>query len=158
MPTTVAGAPTTRTWRSTAALVTLAVLLMLIQGLGALFAGATFMGSRPTYDDYVSAAMACLTTLPAFAALIWWGWQRGSRLGIWLIAGPATVMLLVGLDLLATTRSSHGTFTTRSPNLGDLSSGGSLLNWWAVVVFVACAAATQLRRRRARHTENASAA
>ena len=27
--------------------------------------------------DYISADMACLTTLPAFATMIWCGWQRG---------------------------------------------------------------------------------
>ena len=145
--------PNRHIWPTTATLVFLACLLMLIQGFGAVMEVSSFLGSTPSRDNYISAASACLTTLPAFAALIWWGWLNGSRVGIWLIGGPAVVMVMKGLNLLATTADSHGPISRRDPNLEDLTSDWSLFSWGEAAVFGLCALATHLQRRRARHSE-----
>jgi hypothetical protein len=142
-----------RTWPTTAMLVIVASVLMLIQGFGAGIEVASFFGDSPSRDNYISAGMACVTTLPVFAAMIWCGWQRGSRRGLWLIGGPAAVMTLAGLNLLATTGDSRDPHPSRTPGPEDLFRDWTLLNWWALVVFVGCAVATHLLRRRARHTE-----
>jgi len=148
-------------------LVILAYLLMVYQLLAGAFMvylgfllplSSMFFPGTPDGGDFIPAAMACLTTLPAFAAMIWCGWQRGSRLGLLLISGPASLMTLVGLNLLDTPA-----VTLRSPqprralSLVDLFGDLTLLNWAAVVVFVAVAVATHLQRRRARRTQDGSA-
>jgi hypothetical protein len=56
---------TRRTWPTTAMLVTVAILLMLVNGFGAGIQAASFFGESPSRDDYISAGMACLTSLPA---------------------------------------------------------------------------------------------
>ena len=159
--------PQRRIWPTTALLVILAYLLMVYQLLAGAFMvylgfllplSSMFFPGTPDGGDFIPAAMACLTTLPAFAAMIWCGWQRGSRLGLLLISGPASLMTLVGLNLLDTPA-----VTLRSPqprralSLVDLFGDLTLLNWAAVVVFVAVAVATHLQRRRARRTQEGSA-
>lgn len=165
MPPTVAAeaAPVTRRiWPTTALLVLLAGLLMVYQLLaGALMVYVEFLGSltdaffpdAPLRADYISAAMACLTTVPVFVAMIWCGWQRGSRLGLLLISGPAAVMTLVGLNLLDTPAvTPRGPEPRRALSLADLFGDLTLLNWAAVVVFAVVAVATHLLRQRARRT------
>ena len=150
---------TRRTWPTTTLLVVLACLLTLYQGFGAAITLAPFFGETPVRDDYISSGMACLTTLPAFAAMIWCGWQRGSRLGLCLIAGPAALMALLGLNWLATSSgSSRDPSPDRAPDPTDLFGDTTLLSWGAVVMFVGVAVATLLMRRRVRHTEKGSAA
>ena len=160
MPPTVAAdaSVTRRTWPTTAILVTVAVLLMLVQGFGAGIEVASFFGDSASRDNYISAGLACATILPVFAAMIWCGWQRGSRRGLWLIGGPAAVMALAGLNLLATTGDSRDPNPSRTPSLSDLFAGPTWLNWGAFVVFAGAAVATHLLRRRTRHTEKGSAA
>ena len=82
--------PATRIWPLTALLVTLALLLMLADGFGAAIQVAPSFGEMADRDDYVASGMTCLTALPAFAAMIWFGWQRGSRDGLILIGVPAS--------------------------------------------------------------------
>jgi hypothetical protein len=80
---------------------------------------------------------------------------------IWPITAigvPAAVMALAGLNLLFTTGGSSHPQPTRAPGLADLFAGSTWLNWVAFVVFVGCALAIDLLGRRARHTENGSAA
>jgi hypothetical protein len=149
---------TRRTWPTTAMLVAVAILLMLVNGFGAGIQAASFFGESASRDDYISAGMECLTTLPAFAGLIWCGWQRGCRVGLWLVAVPAMVMVLAGLNLLATTGGSRDPDPSRAPGPGDLFGVLTLFNWGATVVFVGAAAATHLLRRRGGHTEKGSAA
>ena len=115
-------------------------------------------GDIPSRDRYISAAMRCLTTLPAFAAMIWCGWQGGSRRALWLIGGPAALMALSGFNLLATGSYSSDPHPDRVPGLADVFGGSTWINWVAFVPFVGWALATHLRRRRARATEISSAA
>jgi hypothetical protein len=170
MPPTVAteaASATRRVWPTTALLVLLAYLLMVYQLLAGAFMvylgfllplSSVFFPDTPDGGDFIPAAMACLTTLPAFAAMVWCGWQRGSRLGLLLVSGPAALMTLVGLNLLdtppVTLRSPQ---PTRAPSLIGLFGDLTLLNWAAVVVFVAVAVPTHLQRRRARRTQGVSA-
>jgi len=139
-------------------LVVVAILLMLIQGFVAAITTAPFFGDTPSRDEYISAAMTCVTTLPVFAAMIWCGWQRGSRRGLWLIGVPAAVMALAGLNLLATTGDARDPNPSRTPGLADLFGGSATLNWIIAAVFVGVAMATHLLRRRARHTGTGSPA
>jgi len=139
-------------------LVIAAFLLMLANGFVAAITTAPFFGDTPSRDEYIEAGMTCVTTLPVFAAMIWCGWQRGSRRGLWLIGVPAAVMALSGLNLLATTGDSRDPHPSRAPGLSDLFSGGALLSWVAFAVFAGFAVGTHLLRRRARHTESNSAA
>jgi len=170
MPPTVAteaASATRRVWPTTALLVLLAIVLMVYQLLAGTFLvylgfllplSSVFFPDTPDGGDFVPAAMACLTTVPAFAAMIWCGWQRGSRLGLLFVGGPAALMTLVGLNLLDTPP-----VTLRSPqprralSLVDLFGDLTLLNWAAVVVFVAIGVATHLKWRRARRTQEGSA-
>ena len=102
--------------------------------------------------------MACLTALPGFAAMIWCGWQRGSRLGLLLISGPAALMTLVGLNLLNTpalTSVDHQ--RRRTLSFADLFVDVTLVNWVVVMLVAGVAVATHLLRRRARRTEGDSA-
>jgi hypothetical protein len=141
----------------TALLVTLAFLLVLYQMFGVAIMTAPFFGETPQRDDYISAGMACLTTLPAFAAMIWCGWQHGSRHGLSLIWVSAALLSYEGLHLLAyDSGSSRDPNPHRTPDLTDLFVDVTWLNWGVVVVFGGCSVATHLRRRRARHTEKAS--
>jgi|BarGraNGADG00212_1021973.scaffolds.fasta_scaffold00016_38 hypothetical protein len=170
MPPTVAteaASATRRVWPTTALLVLLACLLMVYQLLaGALMVylgfllplSSVFFPDTPDGGDFIPAAMAALTTLPAFAAMVWCGWQRGSRLGLLLVSGPAALMTLVGLNLLDTPPVTlHSPQPRRALSLMDLFGDLTLLNWAAVVVFVAVAVATHLQRRRARRTQEVSA-
>ena len=150
--------PNRRIWPTTAMLVTVASLLMLVDGFVASIQAASFFGDTPSRDHYISAGMACLTALPAFAAMTWCGWQRGSRHGLWLIGVPAALMALAGLNLLTTTGDSRDPHPSRTPSLADLFGDLTLLNWGAVVVSAGVAVATHLVRRRARHTEMGSGA
>jgi len=162
MPPTVAADPTPvtrRIWPTTALLVILAALLTLYQTFAAAITLAPFFGETAERDDYISSGMACVTTLPAFAAMIWCGWQRGSRGGLWLIGGQAVLMALLGLNWLSTSSgSSRDPAPDRAPSLGDLFGDLTWLSWGATVVFAGVAVATHLMRRRARHTELGSAA
>ena len=157
MPLTVATDDPTarRIWPITAMLFTVAVVVMLVNGYGAAIQSTAFFGVTPSRDDYISAGMACLTTLPVFAALIWCGWQRGSRAGLVLIAGPGAVMVVVGLHLLGMVGASKDPEPGRAPRLADLFGDLTLLNWGAVVVLVAIAATTHLLRLRTRRTKKA---
>lgn len=134
------------------------VVLMLAQGFVAAMTTAPFFGDTPSRDEYISAGMTALTTLPVFAAMIWCGWQRGSRRGLWLIGGPSAVMALSGLNLVATTGDARDPHPTRTLGVGDLFAGGAPLNWLAFAVFAGLTVGTHLLRRRARHTESGSAA
>lgn len=147
-----------RIWPTTALLVILAFLLTLYQGFGVAITTAPFFGDTPSRDDYISAGTAALTTLPAFAAMIWCGWQRGSRPGLWLIAAPAALMVLVGLNLLATEGDSRDPHPTRALSLADLFTAMTWLNWGTTILFVAIAVAGHLLRRRVRHTGKGSGA
>ena len=117
-----------------------------------------FFPGTPDGGDFIPAAMAALTTLPAFAAMIGCGWQRGSRLGLLLISGPAALMVLLGLNLLNTpalTSVDHQ--RRRALSFADLFVDVTLVNWVVVVLFAGVAMATHLLRRRARRTAEASA-
>ena len=158
---------TRRIWPTTAILALLAILLTAYQLL-ACFALVVldfevailkaFYPHTPLVDAYISAGMACLTTLPAFAAMIWCGWQRGSRLGLLLISGPAAVMVLVGVNLLDTPAlTSVGRQPRRALRPEDLFGDLTSLNWATALVFAGVAMATHLVRRRARRTDEGSA-
>lgn len=149
---------TRRTWPITVMLVTVALALMLVSGFAAAVQTTPFIGDTPSRDDYISARMACLASLPAFAGMIWFGWQRGSRVGLGLITVPAAVMVVVGLSLLATTGHSRDPDPTRVPSPMDLVGELTVVGWGATVVFLGGAVATHLLRRRARHTERVSGA
>jgi len=170
MPPTVAteAASATRlVWPTTPLLVLLACLLMVYQLLAGAFMvylgfllplSSVFFPDTPDGGDFIPAAMACLTTLPAFAAMVWCGWQRGSRLGLLLISGPAALMTLVGLNLLNTpalTSVDHQ--RRRALSFADLFVDVTLVNWVVVMLFAGVAVATHLLRRRARRTEGGSA-
>jgi hypothetical protein len=119
---------------------------------------SVFFPDTPDGGDFIPAAMACLTTLPAFAAIVWCGWQRGSRAGT-VVRQQASRPDDAGLAQPA----GHPPVTLRSPqprralSLVDLFGDLTHLNWAAVVVFVAVAVATHLQRRRARRTQEGSA-
>ena len=156
------GAPETvtakrRIWPITATLVVFALLLFLYQGFVAAITTAPFFGDIPSRDQDIEAGMACVTTLPVFAAMIWCGWQRGSRRGLWLIGGLAAVMAFAALSPLGTTGDSGDPHPGRAPGLADLFGGSAPLNWVAFVVFAGLSLATYLQRR-ARHAETGSAA
>lgn len=89
-----------RTWPTTSLLVSVTAALMFVDGSLALVGSGPFFGVTPDRDDHISAAMACLTALPAFAAMAWYGGQRGSWVGLWLLGGCAAVMTLAGLALI----------------------------------------------------------
>ena len=164
MPPTVAtnpanpviGAP--RGWPITAMLVIVVFLLFPFQLLVAGSEVSRLFGDIPSRDRYISAGMRCVTTLPFFAAMIWRAWQRGSRRGLWLIGGPAALMALSGLNLLATTGDSGDPHPSRTPGLADLFGESTRLNWSAFLVFVGFAVAIRLLQRRAHRTENGSGA
>jgi len=139
-------------------LVIVAGLLMLYQGFGAAITVAPFFGDTPSRDNYISAAVACLTTLPAFASMIWWGVQRGSRLGLWLICAPAALMVVAGVNFLGTRGDSRDPNPTRSVSALDFFGQLTWLNWGTTVLFAGAAVVTHLVRRQPRHTERGSAA
>ncbi len=145
--------PNRRVWPTTALLVILAVLLTLYQGFGVAITTAPFFGDQPSRDSYILAGMAALTTLPVFAAMAWCGWQRGSRLGLWLIGAPAALLVLSGLSLLGTNGDSRDPHPTRALSQADLFGDMTWLNWGTSLLFAGVAVATHLQRRRARHTE-----
>jgi len=146
-------------WPVTAMLVTVAVLLMLVDGFNAMMRVAPFFGESAVRDDYIASGMTCVTALPAFVAMTWFGWQRGSRGGLLLIGGPAALMAYVGLVQLATTPGSPAvTDLPRTPDLADLLSGTTSLNWVAFLVFLLSALATSQRRWQLRRTAKASGA
>jgi hypothetical protein len=95
-----------RIWPVTALLTTLALLLMLVDGFNAAIKVASFFGQTAVRDEYIASGMACLTALSAFAAMIWFGWQRGSRGGLMMIGVPAALMAYLGLQLLGTVSGS----------------------------------------------------
>jgi len=142
-----------RSWPVTALLVTLALLLMLVDGFNAAIQVTPFFGETAVRDDYIASGMTCLTALPAFAAMIWFGWQRGSRDGLMLIGVPAALMAYVGLHQLGTYAN-----LSRAANLADLFGDTTWLNWCAVALFGLGAVATRQQRRRARHTNRGSGA
>jgi hypothetical protein len=114
--------------------------------------------SSPFDNGYISAGMACLTTLPAFAAMIWCGWQRGSRAGLSLIMGPALVIGAVGILALDTAAGPHvAPQARRWPNAADLFDDLTRVSWTVFMIFGGFAAATHLVRRYRRHTELDSA-
>jgi hypothetical protein len=148
-----------RIWPMTALVVTLAVSLMLVDGFNAMIQVAAFFGETAVRDDYIGSGMTCLTALPAFAAMIWFGWQYGSRSGLILIGVPASLMAYVGLQLLGTdSGSSRDPDPGRTADLTDLFGDLTWLNWCAVAVFSLGAMATHLQRRHSRHTLKGSAA
>lgn len=149
---------TRRIWPITAMLVLVAAVLMLRQWFLAVIMTAPFFGDTPSRGNYILSAMACLTTLPAFAAMIWCGRQRGCQRGLWLIGGAALLMGWVGLNLLGTAGDARDPDPGRWPNLADLFGDSTWLSWVATVVFVAVAVTTRQLRRRTRHTELDSAA
>jgi hypothetical protein len=140
-------------------LVTVAVLLMLVDGFNAAMQVSPFFGQSAVRDDYIASGMACLTALPVFAAMIWFGWLRGSRDGLLLIGGPASLMVFLGLHQLATTSGSSGDPNPdRTADLADLLSSTTSLNWLAFMVFSLCALATHQHRWQLRHTVKGSGA
>jgi hypothetical protein len=160
-PTSLTSAPPSkaRIWPITAMLVTVAVLLMLVDGFNAAMQVAPFFGQSAARDDYIGSGMTCLSALPVFVAMIWFGWQRGSRGGLLLIGGPAALMAYLGLYQLATSPGrSTGTDLPRTPDLTDLLSGTTSLNWLAFLVFSLGALATHQRRWQLRHTVKGSGA
>jgi hypothetical protein len=170
-PTVAADAPasvTPRIWPITTALVVSALLLMAYQlAVCVLYVYVDFLGGlmaafdpkTPLNEDHIPAGMACLTTLPAFAAMIWCGWQRGSRRGLLLFGVPAAVMALVGLNLLNTPSVNAGhSQPVRALSIADPFADPTGVNWVVAALFVGCAVVTLLLRQRARHTESGSAA
>jgi hypothetical protein len=146
-----------RTWPITATLVVVAFLLFPFQLLVAGGEVSRLFGDIPSRDRYISAGMRCLTTVPVFAAMIWCGWQRGPRRGLWVIGAPAALMALSGLKLLATTGDPGDPHPSRTPGLVDLFGESTRLSWGAFVVLVGCAVTTYLLRRRTGPAENGSA-
>jgi hypothetical protein len=157
-----------RVWPVTAVLVVGAFLLMAYQlvqcafltiGVATLFLMSPFFPDVSPDPDYIAAAMACLTTLPAFAAMIWCGWQRGSRRGLLLFGLPAAVMTAVGFVLLDTPAvTSKVPQPRRSLSLADPFLDWTVVNWVVAALFVGLALVTLLLRRQARHAETGSAA
>jgi hypothetical protein len=148
-----------RTWPVTALLTALALLLMLVNGFNAAIQVTPFFGQTAVRDDYIASGMACLSALPAFAAMIWFGWQRGSRAGLMLIGVPAALMAYLGLHQLGTVSgSSQDPNPSRTADLADLFGDLTWLSWCAVALFSMGAIATHQQRRRARHTESGLAA
>jgi hypothetical protein len=89
--------------------------------------------------------------------MIWFGRQRGSRHGLWLIAGLAVVMAwsaFTRLDKIGAISQPHH---NRVPDVAELFKGGSMFSWAAFVVFTGLAVRTYLRPEE-RHTESGSAA
>jgi len=160
--------PTRRIWPITVTLVVLALLLtayqLLIVAITVVMGWTlplvtSFFPDTASQGDYVPTAMACLTTLPAFAAMIWCGWQRGSRLGLLLIGVPAALMVLVGLNLLNNPPVPYlDPQPRRALTFADPFIDLALVNWIVVVPLTGLAVATHLLRRRIRHTELGSAA
>ena len=106
-----------RIWPITAMLVVFALLLFVGQGFLAGFQSSRLFGVLPSRDVFISSGMICLTTLPIFAAMIWWGWQLGSRYGLWLIGGLAALMAWSAFDMLMTTGNSREPHVGRVPGL-----------------------------------------
>jgi len=159
--TPASNAPRTavRIWPVTALMVTLALLLMLVDEFNAAMQVAPFFGETAVRDDYIASGMTCLSALPAFAAMIWFGWQRGSRDGLMLIVVPAALMAYLGLHQLGTVSgSSRDPNPSRTADLTDLLGDPTWLNWCAVTLFSLGAIATHQQRRRARRTTRGSAA
>jgi hypothetical protein len=154
---TRAAPATRRSWPTTALLIVAAYLLTLIDAFNGAIQLAPFFGETAQRDDYISAGMACLTALPAFAAMLWCGLQRRSQalVVIWV---PIAVMMFLGLNWLSTgSGSSRDPHPSRTPDLADLFGDLTFFNWSATALFVGWAMATHLQRRRARHTEKRSA-
>jgi hypothetical protein len=171
---TSAAPVTRRVWPITTLVVIVAFLLMAYQLFVCAIMAVGSMSSElfqglvsnvgttsdsPFENGYITAGMACLTSLPAFAALIWCGWQRGSRFGLLLIGVPAWVMGVVGFLALDTARGTNvAPEARRLPYIADLFDDLTLVNWAVVVLFGGFAVVTHLLRRRPRPTQKASAA
>jgi len=149
---------TRRAWPVTAALTIVAILVMVFTWFSAGITMSPFFGQLASRDDYISGAMAYLTTLPVFAGMIWCGWQRGSRAGLVLIALAGVTMASVGLQLLAKIGPSFDVDRNRTPNVADAFGDLTRLNWAAVVVLVAIAVTTEWLRPRARRAPQVPAA
>jgi len=171
--TTPTASATHRIWPITTFVVLVAYLLAAYQlfvcallAFGGFLFGFSSLGSSSgrtssslLENGYISAGLACLTTLPVFAALIWCGWQRGSRYGLLLIGGPAAVMAVVGFLALHTAAGTTvAPQARRLPNVADLFDDLTLVNWVVLLIFGGFAVATHLLRRLARHTQQGSAA
>ena len=171
--TTSAASATHRIWPITTLVVLVAYLLAAYQlFICAVLAMTGVMSAFPSFasnlgrtsdslldNGYIAAGMACLTTLPAFAAMIWCGWQRGSRYGLLLIGGPALAMAFVGFLALHTAAGpTVAPQARRLPDVADLFDDLTLVNWAVLLIFGGFAVATHLLRRLARHTQQASAA
>jgi len=72
-----------------------------------------------------------------------------SPIRLWLIAVPALVMVLAGVNLLATAGDSRDPNPDRAPGLADMFGDLTWLNWGTTVAFAAVAVATYILRRRA---------
>lgn len=86
--------------------------------------------ARARMWGYIASGMTCLTALAAFAAMIWFGWQRGSRDGLVLIGVPAALMAYAGLHQLGTYAN-----LSRAANLADLFGDTTWLSWCAGALF-----------------------
>ena len=139
-------------------LVFAAFLLFLFQLFNVAMTSLQYHGNSGSRNENIATGMLCLTTLPAFAAMIWFGRQRGSRHGLWLIAGLAGVMAWSAFTGLTKSGVIWQPHPDRVPDLAELFKAGSLFSWAAFVVFAGLAVGSHLLRRRARHTESGSAA
>ncbi len=112
-----------------------AVVLFVVQWCAVIYYVLALFGEQTSRDDYISAGIGCITTLPVFGAMIVCAWQYGSRRGLWLIGVLATLMTLFGHMLLSNDGSYRELDPSRAPGLADVFGMSTWINWVAFAVF-----------------------
>lgn len=148
--TTSTPAPAQRhpVWPVTFAVVVAGLALLAWDLFAAGINTAPFFGDTASRDRYAESGATLVTALVPVALLCLLGLLAGSRFGLLLLAVPAAVLAVGGLDMLGNPGDPNDADPGRAVRPSDFVADLTRLNWIAAAALLLLLLVLLLRRRR----------